>query len=126
MLSAIFLSIFSCISESLELEEIAIIEDSQDTQICANQRPQTQLTNNCDLPVTIKIHDQNGLLLDFEEDIAPGRLSDWRIFDPGLVTITISTAASIKEISLDLNYCTTFDIVINPNYQLTTNLITVL
>jgi hypothetical protein len=126
MLIALLLPFFGCVSESIDIVEEAIIEDSEITELCANQKPQLQLANNCNIPVSLKIQDQNGLLLEFVENLPPGRLSDWKLFDPGVVVITVFTTTSTKEITIDFDYCTYFEIGIDQNYQLSTNLISVL
>ncbi|MFL0352483.1 hypothetical protein [Xanthomarina sp. GH4-25] len=124
MLITLFLPFFGCESESFEIAEEAIIQDSETTELCANQKPQVQLTNNCNLPVSLKIQDQNGILLEFVEELPIGGISEWKPFNPGTVVLTIFTTSSTKEITMNFNYCNSLEIGIDENFQLSTNLIT--
>ena len=128
--------ISTCYNCSVESAE-AIQEESLVTQeeisnfeapevLCANQDPQAVLTNNSLLSVDFEVFDQFGLLMTHAYGVPAGDVSPTLTFPDGVTTFVVSTSASTKEVKIDMGNCMIYDVVINENNNLSTDVPTAL
>ena len=119
---------YNCSVESAEIvqedsvfimEEIVSSEDSDD--VCTIQDPQATLTNNSLLPTDFEVFDQFGLLITHAYGVPTGDVSPTLSFPNGVTTFIVSTSASTKEIRIDMGNCMVYDVEIDENNQLDTD-----
>lgn len=104
---------------SFSQEEMANVSTPQ-TQ-CTLQDPQAVLTNNSLLPADIEVFDQFGLLMTHAYGVPVGDVSSTLTFPDGVTTFVISTSSSTKEIKIDMGNCMIYEVEINDDNQLDTD-----
>lgn len=117
-------------AESIQEESLISQEEIADYEIqevlCSNQDPQAVLTNNSLLPVDFEVFDQFGLLMTHDYDVPAGAVSSTLTFPDGVTTFVISTLESTKEVKIDMGNCTIYNVVIDENNSLNTDVPTLL
>lgn len=121
--------LYNCAVEPIEQqvlqEELSTIEIENEIDLttpCVGQNPQARVTNNNDIDVNFEIHDSLGNLLDAVYGLNPGEVSDWKNFPVGVTTFTVSTAESSKPVTISMGVCMAYDVTINENNQLDTDI----
>jgi hypothetical protein len=119
---------YNCSTEPVETiqEDSVITQDevvSFDTpdDVCTNQDPQAVLTNNSLLAVDFEVFDQFGILITHAYGVGVGDASPVLTFPDGVVTFIVSTSASTKEINIDMGNCMIYEVEIDENNQLNTD-----
>ncbi len=111
--------------EQLNQENNSIIEIASqfdsDTP-CIGLNPKARILNNSDHDVDFEIHDSTGNLIDAVYGLNPGELSDWKTFPVGITSFTVSTIQSFKIVTIDMGNCMAYDVTINENNQLNTDI----
>ncbi|WP_040249693.1 hypothetical protein [Psychroserpens mesophilus] len=98
-----------------------IIDFEMLEELCSNQDPQAVLTNNSLLSVDFEVFDQFGLLMTHAYGVPAGGVSPTLTFPDGVTTFIVSTSASEKEVKIDMDNCMIYDVVINENNNLNTD-----
>ena len=119
---------YNCSVESAETIQDESIVSQVETNtfdmpdvLCTNQDPQAVLTNNSLLSVDFEVFDQFGLLMTHAYGVPAGNVSPTLTFPDGVTTFVISTSASFKEIEIDMGNCMIYEVVINENNNLDTD-----
>lgn len=119
---------YNCSVESAETIQDESIVSQVETNafdmpdvLCTNQDPQAVLTNNSLLSVDFEVFDQFGLLMTHAYGVPAGNVSPTLTFPDGVTTFVISTSASSKEIEIDMGNCMIYEVVINENNNLDTD-----
>lgn len=119
---------YNCTTESVETsqdetliiqEEIVVFEELDD--VCTSQNPQAVLTNNSLLSVDFEVFDHFGILMTHAYGVPAGAVSPILTFPDGVVTFIVSTSASTKEIKIDMGDCMIYQVEIDENNQLDTD-----
>ena len=132
---ALFLH-FNCSVESTEIipEETYINQQqasqsvdipdgvNQEVNTCTNQDPQAKLINSSLLNADIEVFDRFGILLTHAYAISPGDESPILSFAVGITTFVISTPESVKSIEIDMSTCTIYEVEIDEDNQLDTDI----
>ncbi|WP_435412543.1 hypothetical protein [Psychroserpens mesophilus] len=112
-------------AESMQEDSIVSQEEIIDfemlEELCSNQDPQAVLTNNSLLSVDFEVFDQFGLLMTHAYGVPAGGVSPTLTFPDGVTTFIVSTSASEKEVKIDMDNCMIYDVVINENNNLNTD-----
>ncbi|MCK7590893.1 hypothetical protein M0G43_09950 [Subsaxibacter sp. CAU 1640] len=108
------------VEQELQLAEIANEQTLDDTP-CSGEDPKARVTNDSDNVVNFEIFDGNGALVNYVYGLNPGETSDWRTFPVGITTFSISTSESSKPVRIDMGLCMAYDVTINENNQLDTD-----
>ncbi|WP_431134878.1 hypothetical protein [Psychroserpens mesophilus] len=106
--------------ESLVLQEQIAALDEPD-EVCSGQDPQAVLTNNSLLAADFEVFDQFGLLMTHAYGVPVGDTSTVLSFPDGVTTFIVSTSTSIKEIRIDMGNCMIYEVEIDENNQLDTD-----
>ncbi|MFK7781604.1 hypothetical protein [Psychroserpens sp.] len=88
---------------------------------CANQDPKAILTNNSLVPANLEVFDQFGLLMTHAYGVPAGDVSSDLTFPDGMTTFVVSTSTSTKEIKIDMGNCMIYEVEIDMNNQLDTD-----
>lgn len=119
---------YNCTTESVEIiqddtlitqEEIAAFEELDD--VCTSQNPQAVITNNSLLAVDFEVFDHFGILMTHAYGVPVGDVSPVLTFPDGVVTFIVSTSISTKEIKIDMGDCMIYQVEIDENNQLNTD-----
>jgi len=89
--------------------------------LCASQDPQAILTNNSLLPTDFEVFDQFGLLMTHAYGVPAGDVSSVLTFPDGITTFVVSTSVSSKEMKIDMGNCMIYEVEIDENNQLDTD-----
>lgn len=120
--------LYNCSVEPLEhliQEEVSTIEIANEIDLatpCVGQNPKARVTNNSDNDVNFEIHDSLGNLLDAVYGLNPGEVSDWKNFPSGVTTFTVSTVESSKTVTITMGICMAYDVAIDENNHLNTDI----
>ena len=106
--------------ESLSSQEELASFQAQEV-LCSSQDPQAILTNNSLLPTDFEVFDQFGLLITHAYGVPVGDVSPALTFPDGVITFIVSTSVSIKEIKIDMGNCMIYEVEIDENNQLDTD-----
>lgn len=119
---------YTCSTEPIEIiqEESVITQDEivpfdAPDDVCTSQDPQAVLTNNSLLAVDFEVFDQFGILITHAYGVPVGNASPVLTFPDGVVTFIVSTSASTKEIKIDMGNCMIYEVEIDENNQLNTD-----
>ncbi len=119
---------YNCSVESTEtIQEESILSQEEITNVvlpetqCTNQDPQAILTHNSLVPANFEVFDQFGLLMTHAYGVPAGDASATLMFPDGMTTFVVSTASSTKEIKIDMGNCMIYEVVIDENFQLNTD-----
>lgn len=123
--------ISTCYNCSVESADI-VQEDSQFSQEeitsvevpeiqCTSQDPQAVLTNNSLVSADFEVFDQFGLLMTHAYGVPAGDVSPTLTFPDGVTTFIVSTSSSTKEIKIDMGNCMVYEVVLDENFQLNTD-----
>ncbi|MBR9846438.1 MAG: hypothetical protein GYB35_10225 [Algicola sp.] len=117
-------------ADSIQEESLVSQEEINDFEIpevlCTNQDPQAVLTNNSLLSVDFEVFDQFGLLMTHAYGVPAGGVSPTLTFPDGVTTFIVSTSATAKEVKIDMGNCMVYEVTINENNSLDTDVPTVL
>lgn len=106
--------------ESLFSQEEIIDLEAPDV-LCTSQDPQAVLTNNSLLSSDFEVFDHFGLLMTHAYGVPAGDVSPMLTFPDGIVTFIVSTSSSTKEIKIDMGNCMIYEVEIDENNQLDTD-----
>ena len=89
--------------------------------LCVNENPQAVLTNSSLESVDFEIFDQFGILMTHAYGVPVGEDSAVLTFPDGMTTFVISASDSVKEVNIDMENCMIYEVEINENNQLDTD-----
>lgn len=119
---------YNCSVESTEtVQENSQFSQEEITSIevpeiqCVAQDPQAILTNNSLIPANFEVFDQFGLLMTHAYGVPAGNVSPTLTFPDGMTTFVVSTSSSTKEIKIDMGNCMVYEVEIDENFQLDTD-----
>lgn len=119
---------YNCSVESAEIvqeeyqflqEEMANIQAPE--VLCTAQDPEAALTNNSLLSANIEVFDQFGLLMTHAYGVPSGSVSPTLSFPDGMTTFVISTSITSKEVKIDMGNCMIYEVIINQDNHLNTD-----
>lgn len=123
--------VFTCYNCSVEPAEpiqdelLTSQEDISDVEIpevnCTSQDPQAILTNNSLVAVDFEVFDQFGLLMTHAYGVPAGDTSTTLTFPDGITTFVVSTSSTAKEVKIDMGNCMVYEVEINEDNQLNTD-----
>ncbi|MEY8849320.1 hypothetical protein AB9K26_10900 [Psychroserpens sp. XS_ASV72] len=102
------------------IEEVTSITDTAQTN-CVSQDPQARLINNSLVSVDFEVFDQFGILMTHAYGVPAGNDSATLTFPDGITTFVISTSTNSKSIDIDMGDCMVYEVEINENNQLNTD-----
>lgn len=112
----------SCSVEPVETSVLSLENQNlQDPTPCDNEDPKAKITNDSDIAVDMQIYDENDVLINHAYGVPPGDESGWLTFDPGNISVVVSSTSSNKAIRLEMDMCMTYHVTIDENYQLDTD-----
>jgi hypothetical protein len=119
-------SLFNCSIEPVDSTVLTEINSESLVQVmveppCSGADPISRITNNSDNVVNFEIHDANGILVSSAFGLNPGDVSPWLSFPIGLTTFTVSNVESSKPVQIDMGLCMVYDVTINVDNQLDTD-----
>lgn len=126
-LAIVMTAFYNCSVESIDSnqtipEQISLNFDSAlDGVPCVDQQPRSRISNNGDEIVNFEIFDSEGILLKSVYDLNPGDVSEWQSFPAGLTTFSVTTSVTSKPVRIDMGNCMIYDVSIDANYQLDTD-----
>ena len=92
-----------------------------DDTVCIGELPKSRVTNNSDFIVNYEVRDAEGALLNYVYDLNPGQISDWKTFPAGVTSFSLSTSETSKSVTIDMGSCMAYDVEIDENRQLNTD-----
>ena len=125
----LLITLYNCTSEPLSnsdqdqfiIEDIVIedIEASSDANNCIGDNPEARITNNGSVPIDLDIFNENGDLIGFVHNLAPGNTSNWIIFPPGDILFAVSNDTYEDEkVIYTMTTCMIFDMEFESNNSL--------
>ena len=121
----LFTTLYNCSIEPIDNSESQlIIEETQaaDVNVCIGDNPEVRFTNNGDYLFSLDIFNEDGDLLGFVHDLAPGDTSTWISFPTGETLFSVSNLTPNvmeEKVVYTMNTCMIFDIEIGNDNQLT-------
>ena len=130
-------TVYTCTTEPAELiqEETntVVFTEPENQEVtnslppsCSNQDPQSKLINNSLLTADMEVFDTFGILMTHAYGVPAGTESPVLSFPDGVTTFVISTSQSSKTIQIDMTDCTIYQVTIDENNQLDTDVPTAL
>lgn len=122
--------LYNCSVEPVEqmVPEQIIIETStttlfneNDNTVCVGELPKSRVTNNSEFIVNYEVRNADGDLITYVYDLNPGQISDWKTFPVGVTTFSLSTSETTKAVTIDMGTCMAYDVEIDENRQLNTD-----
>lgn len=109
-------------SEQVLIETFtAPLFNENDNTVCVGELPKSRVTNNSEFIVDYEVRDAAGVLVTYVYDLNPGEISAWKTFPVGVTTFSLSTSETSKAVVIDMGTCMAYDVEINENRQLNTD-----
>lgn len=118
----LLLALLNCTSEPLSNENPEIIETQTalDVNACVGENPEARITNNGTVPIDLDILNENGDVVGFVHNLAPGNTSNWLSFLPGEILFAVSNDFFEDEkVVYTMAICMTFDMEVDGANTLT-------
>lgn len=118
----LLLALINCTGESLGTEDPNVSENQSalDVTSCVGENPEARITNNGTVPIDLDILDENGNVVGFVHNLAPGNTSSWLSFSPGDILFAVSNDFFEDEkVVYTMAICMTFDMEVDGSNTLT-------
>ena len=108
-------TLYNCTSEPLDdfdQEQILIenVQQPADVANCSGDNPEARITNNGSVSVDLDIFNEDGDIVGFVHNLAPGNTSNWISFPPGDILFAVSNDTYEDEkVVYTMTTCMIFD-----------------